>query len=122
MLDDMLTVVDMDRKLQGTETQVGGFDLVWCGGPIRPVSSVALVVRVRFQIIGNARIENVGKSQSCMVSKLPIIWKQTVQLQGWARTIATDAVTHLGDFQHPLYDVIPIRVCAATNTQSRNSG
>ena len=27
-----------------------------------------IVVRVRFQIIGNARIENVGKSQSCMVS------------------------------------------------------
>ena len=27
-------------------------------------------VRVRFQIIGNARISNVGKSQSCMVSKL----------------------------------------------------
>ena len=24
--------------------------------------------KVRFQIIGNARIENVGKSQSCMVS------------------------------------------------------
>ena len=36
------------------------------------------VLRVRFQIIGNARIENVGKSQSCMVSKLPIICKQTV--------------------------------------------
>ena len=35
-------------------------------------------VRVRFHIIGNACIENVGKSQSCMVSKLPIIWKQTV--------------------------------------------
>ena len=34
-------------------------------------------VRVRFQIIGNALIENVGKYQSCMVSKLPIIWKQT---------------------------------------------
>ena len=33
---------------------------------------------VRFHIIRNARIENVGKSQSCMVSKLPIIWKQ-----GW---------------------------------------
>ena len=33
---------------------------------------------MRFHIIGNARIENVGKSQSCMVSKLPIIWKQTV--------------------------------------------
>ena len=35
-------------------------------------------IRVRFQIIGNARITNVGKSQSCMVSTLPIIWKQTV--------------------------------------------
>ena len=35
-------------------------------------------VRVRFQIIGHARIKNVGKYQSCMVSKLPVIWKQTV--------------------------------------------
>ena len=35
-------------------------------------------LRVRFHIIRNARIENVGKSQSCMVSKLRIIWKQTV--------------------------------------------
>ena len=30
--------------------------------------------QVRFHIIRNARIENVGKSQSCMVSKLRIIW------------------------------------------------
>ena len=36
------------------------------------------VVRVRFHIIRYARIENVGKYQSCMVSKLRIIWKQTV--------------------------------------------
>ena len=35
-------------------------------------------LRVRFHIIRNALIENVGKSQSCMVSKLRIIWKQTV--------------------------------------------
>ena len=33
---------------------------------------------MRFQIIRNARIENVGKSQSCMVSKVRITWKQTV--------------------------------------------
>ena len=33
---------------------------------------------MRFHIIRNARIENVGKSQSCMVSNLRIIWKQTV--------------------------------------------
>ena len=36
-------------------------------------------LRVRFHIIRNARIENVGKSQSCMVSKLRFIWKQTVE-------------------------------------------
>ena len=33
---------------------------------------------MRFHIIRNACIENVGKSESCMVSKLRIIWKQTV--------------------------------------------
>ena len=38
-------------------------------------------VPVRFHIIRNARIENVGQSQSCMVSKLRIIWKQTVPVQ-----------------------------------------
>ena len=36
------------------------------------------VLRVRFHIIGNACIKNVGKFQSCMASKLPIICKQTV--------------------------------------------
>ena len=35
-------------------------------------------IRVRFQITRNARIDYVGEYQSCMVSKLPIIWKQTV--------------------------------------------
>ena len=33
---------------------------------------------VRLKIIGDAMIKNVGKSQSCVVSKVPIIWKQTV--------------------------------------------
>ena len=42
----------------------------------------SLLVRVRSQIIRNARIENVGKSQSCMVSTLRILWKQTVGKQG----------------------------------------
>ena len=36
------------------------------------------LLRVRLHIIRNGRIENVGKSQSCMVSKLRIICKQTV--------------------------------------------
>ena len=35
------------------------------------------VLLVRFHIIGNARISKVCKYQSCMVSTLPIIWKQT---------------------------------------------
>ena len=39
-------------------------------------------IRVRFQIIGNACIDNVGKYQSCMVSKVRIIWKQTVVIVG----------------------------------------
>ena len=42
-------------------------------------------VRVRFHIIRNARIENVGKSQSCMVSKLRIIWKRTRRYQWCGR-------------------------------------
>ena len=33
---------------------------------------------MRFHIIRNARIEDVGKYQSCVVSNLRIIWKQTV--------------------------------------------
>ena len=41
-------------------------------------------LRVRLHIIRNERIENVGKSQSCMVSKLRIICKQTVQRTGSA--------------------------------------
>ena len=32
---------------------------------------------VRLKIIGNDIIKTVGKSQSCMVSKLPIIFKRT---------------------------------------------
>ena len=39
---------------------------------------MAAALRVRFHIIRNARTENVGKYHSCMVSKLRIIWKQTV--------------------------------------------
>ena len=35
-----------------------------------------LLKRVRFHIIRNARIDNVGKYQSCMVSKVRILWKQ----------------------------------------------
>ena len=32
---------------------------------------------VRLKIIGNEIIKTVGRSESCMVSKLPIIWKRT---------------------------------------------
>ena len=35
------------------------------------------LLRVRLHIIRNERLENIGKSQSCMFSKLRIIWKQT---------------------------------------------
>ena len=54
-------------------------------------------VRVRFHIIRNARIENVGKSQSCMVSKLRFIWKQTVV---WRR--ASEGLATVVDDSSPL--------------------
>ena len=34
MLEDMLSVVDMNNKLTGRETRVGGFDLLWNDGPV----------------------------------------------------------------------------------------
>ena len=45
----------------------------------RSQSQVLSGLRVRFHIIRNACIETVGKSQSCMVSKVRMIWKQTVR-------------------------------------------
>ena len=44
------------------------------------VPSALTQLRVRADIIGHARIKYVCKSQSCMVSKVPIVWKQTVHL------------------------------------------
>ena len=38
---------------------------------------VGFVTTVRLKIIGNEIIKTVGKSQSCMVPKLPIIFKRT---------------------------------------------
>lgn len=35
LLDDMFNVVDVEGKLTGKEVQVGGFDLIWQGGPIK---------------------------------------------------------------------------------------
>ena len=41
-----------------------------------------VVVRVRLQIIRNARIKTVGKYQSCMVVKLQMILKRTCSSSG----------------------------------------
>ena len=49
--------------------------------------------RVRFHIIRNARIENVGTYQSCMVSKLWSIGKQTVMATGFSSPLPTRAAT-----------------------------
>ncbi|CEM22877.1 unnamed protein product [Vitrella brassicaformis CCMP3155] len=34
MLDDVLTIVDVEKYLTGNELQVGGFDLIYKGGPV----------------------------------------------------------------------------------------
>ena len=39
---------------------------------------------VRLKIIGREMIKNIGKSQSCMVSTLPIIFKRTRSSYAWA--------------------------------------
>ena len=49
--------------------------------------------QVRFLIILNARIENVGKYMSCMVSKVRIIWKQTVVPAGEAAAVVATVST-----------------------------
>ena len=79
----------------------------------------AIVVRVRFHIIRNARIETVGKSQSCMVSKVRIIWKQTVvpaELEGDEGSATLRRVTMIKGLQ-------PQRqmAAAATSTFSRST-
>jgi len=34
LLDDMLSIVDMENKLTGKEKRVGGFDMIWNDGPV----------------------------------------------------------------------------------------
>lgn len=40
MLDDMLTIIDIEKVLVGEETQIGGFDLIYKGSPIRKDESL----------------------------------------------------------------------------------
>mmetsp|Transcript_11780 Transcript_11780/g.40656 ORF Transcript_11780/g.40656 Transcript_11780/m.40656 type:complete len:413 (-) Transcript_11780:85-1323(-) len=42
MLDDMCDVVDMEKKLTGSENQVGGFDLIYNNGPVQKVRPVGV--------------------------------------------------------------------------------
>ena len=34
MLDDVFTIIDLERVMTGNEEQVGGFDMIYKGGPI----------------------------------------------------------------------------------------
>lgn len=35
LLDDVLTIVDIERVMNSQEEQVGGFDLIWKNGPVK---------------------------------------------------------------------------------------
>jgi tubulin polyglutamylase TTLL9 len=39
LLDDVLTIVDVERVVNNIEEQVGGFDLIYKNGPVRLPSS-----------------------------------------------------------------------------------
>lgn len=39
LLDDLLTIIDMEKNLTGKEEHVGGYDLVYQGGPIKGPAS-----------------------------------------------------------------------------------
>ena len=49
---------------------------------------------MRLKIVGNEIIKNIGKSESCMVSKLPIISKRTTT---WTTGLTTDAHKQMKD-------------------------
>jgi tubulin polyglutamylase TTLL9 len=35
LLDDVFTIIDMEKIMTGTEEQVGGFDMIYKGGPVK---------------------------------------------------------------------------------------
>lgn len=43
LLDDTLSIVDMECKLKGDEKRVGDFDCIWDDGPVAPIVSNFLV-------------------------------------------------------------------------------
>ena len=52
------------------------FDTRWL--VVEPMAIALLqATTVRLKIIGNEMIKNVGKYESCMVSKLPLVFKPT---------------------------------------------
>eukprot|EP00960_Hanusia_phi_P076633 768590-Hanusia_phi.AAC.4 len=44
MLDDMCDVVDMEKKLTGSEKQIGGFDLIYNNGPVQKIRPVGTIL------------------------------------------------------------------------------
>lgn len=41
LLDDTLSVIDMEGRLKGDERRVGDFDCVWDEGPIAPIANAS---------------------------------------------------------------------------------
>ncbi|CCW61223.1 unnamed protein product [Phytomonas sp. EM1] len=39
LLDDMFSVIDLEKRRSGSETRIGGFDMIWSNGPVGPTPS-----------------------------------------------------------------------------------
>ena len=97
----------IERGGSGTQQHV---DVLFDDGAVE--REIPLFIRVRFHIIRNARIDNVGKYQSCMVSKVWIIWKQTVAVGSSLALFGTTSTnTELLSLENDRLEVSDVCIC-----------
>ncbi|EPY31550.1 tubulin tyrosine ligase protein [Angomonas deanei] len=70
MLDDMFNVIDMEKRRQGDEKRIGGFDLIWSNGPVGPVKGYHATVPLQNCYLGCANEEEIPIAQMRLPPRL----------------------------------------------------